>query len=60
MVRRVICSCPQCGHPVEGFFDHIDIDCSHDMSQREIDDLLAARRTEMYSHLITLSWLSAE
>lgn len=31
-----IIRCPQCGHVVESFFDHVDIDCEHDMTPEEI------------------------
>jgi hypothetical protein len=33
--------CPHCGHPVESFFDHIDIDCEHDMTPEQIAALRA-------------------
>jgi hypothetical protein len=37
-----IIQCPQCGHVVSGFFDHIAIDCNSDMTADEIAALLAA------------------
>lgn len=33
--------CPVCGHFVDGYFDHIAIDCEHDMTGAEIAALLA-------------------
>lgn len=32
--------CPKCGHFVVSYFDHIDIDCEHDMEPEEIDALM--------------------
>jgi hypothetical protein len=32
--------CPTCGHPVASIFEHIDIDCEHDMTPEQIADLL--------------------
>lgn len=37
MAREI--RCPECGHVVESYFDHIDIDCEHDMTEQEIADL---------------------
>lgn len=34
--------CPTCGHRVKSVFDHIAIDCEHDMTSDEIKELLAA------------------
>ena len=34
---------PQCGHVVQGYFDHVAIDCEHDMTDEEIAALLAAQ-----------------
>ena len=39
VIKKVI-QCPECGHKVDDFFDHIAIDCSHDMSEEEISVLL--------------------
>lgn len=32
--------CPECGHFVNSYFDHIHIDCEHDMTEEEIAELL--------------------
>jgi hypothetical protein len=32
--------CPNCGHKVESFFDHVHIDCEHDMTEQEIARLI--------------------
>ncbi len=32
--------CPMCGWYVESIFDHIDIDCDHEMSEAEVQELL--------------------
>lgn len=32
--------CPTCGHPVESIFDHIAIDCEHDMTEEEATKLM--------------------
>lgn len=32
--------CPECGHIVKSYFDHIDIDCEHDMTPEEIAELM--------------------
>lgn len=32
--------CPECGHVVAEFFDHVAIDCEHDMTDDEIQQLL--------------------
>ena len=32
--------CPTCGHTVGSIFDHVHIDCEHDMSEEEIAELL--------------------
>lgn len=33
--------CPTCGHKVQSIFDHLDIECEHDMTEAEIKHLLA-------------------
>lgn len=32
--------CPECGHFVDSYFDHVHIDCEHDMTEEEIAELL--------------------
>lgn len=32
--------CPTCGHPVESIFDHLGIECEHDMTEAEIAKLI--------------------
>lgn len=32
--------CPTCGWPVQSIFDHVHIECDHDMTQKEIKELL--------------------
>lgn len=32
--------CPRCGHRVPDFFYHVAIDCEHDMTEVEIEQLL--------------------
>jgi len=35
-----IIRCPECGHVVQSYFDHVDIDCEHDMTEEEITALM--------------------
>lgn len=35
-----IIRCPECGHQVREFFDHIAIECEHDMTETKIAELL--------------------
>jgi hypothetical protein len=45
--KPFVIRCPVCGHKVKGYFDHIAIDCAHDMSEKEIEALLA-EEAELY------------
>lgn len=40
--RPIPIRCPRCGHRVHAYFDHIAIDCAHDMTPKQIAELLAA------------------
>lgn len=37
-----IIRCQECGHIVQSAFDHIAIDCEHDMTDEEIAALMSA------------------
>jgi hypothetical protein len=37
---QTIIRCPHCGHQVRDFFDHIGIECEHDMTEQEIERLI--------------------
>lgn len=38
--RKSAGRCPDCGHKIKDFFDHIAIECNADMSEQEIASLL--------------------
>lgn len=46
--------CPTCGHPVASIFDHIHIDCAHDMTAGQIARLLHDAGADMVTEPITL------
>lgn len=49
--------CPTCGHFVQSIFDHVHIECEHDMTEDEINALLQAaeaEETDTVSDTVTL------
>ncbi len=50
--------CPTCGHEVKSIFDHIDIDCEHDMSPLEISRLLHPEEIKRLEDILTPETLS--
>lgn len=42
--RTTPIGCPTCGHPVQSIFDHLDIECEHDMTEDQIGALVDHHR----------------